>query len=446
VSSAAFMPDFAAPLRIAMVAPPYFDVPPPAYGGVESVVADLVDDLAARGHDITLIGAGQNLTGARRFIPLWAEPQSDRLGEPFPEVVHAARVAEVLDQLDVDVVHDHTLAGPLLGRGTRVPTVITVHGPVVGDEGEYYRALGRSVRMVAISEAQRAKAPELPWAATVHNSIRASTFPFRADKEPFVLFLGRMNTTKGPHLAIDAARAAGLPIVLAGKCSEPVEKAYFEREIKPRLGSDTEIFGVADAAAKRDLLSRACALLFPICWEEPFGLVMIEAMACGTPVVALRRGSVPEIVVNGVTGIITDNPAQLPGAIDLARQLDPAACQAHVVARFNTGLMAARYEDAYRRVLAEAALAAALKRDGEAAGVPAGRVPVAGRPLPAGIAALTPRQSPAPAGVALLRRERVQVDPHHGLAKPPRHLGNDVGVVVEGGRFHDRGGPGGGVT
>ncbi len=422
-----------------MVAPPYFDVPPPAYGGVESVVADLVDDLAARGHEITLIGAGKHLTGAHRFIPLWAEPQSERLGEPFPEVVHAARVAEVLDGLDVDVVHDHTLAGPLLGRGTRVPTMITVHGPVVGDEGEYYRALGRSVRMVAISESQRSHAPGLPWAATVHNAIRASTFPFRADKEPFALFLGRMNATKGPHLAIDAARAAGLPIVLAGKCSEPVEKAYFEQEIKPRLGGDTEIFGVADAAAKRDLLSRACALLFPICWEEPFGLVMIEAMACGTPVVALRRGSVPEIVVNGVTGIIAEGTAELPRAIELARQLDPAACQAHVAARFTTELMAARYEDAYRRVLAEAPLAAAPW-------TPASPLPANGRPLPAGLSALTPRQSPAPSGVALLGRERVQVDPHHGLAKPPRHLGDDVGVVVERGRLHDRGGPGGGVA
>jgi glycosyltransferase involved in cell wall biosynthesis len=434
-----------------MVAPPYFDVPPPAYGGVESVVADLVDDLADRGHEITLIGAGQHMTGARRFISLWPDPQSDRLGEPFPEVVHAARVAEVLDDLDVDVVHDHTLAGPLLGRGTRVPTIITVHGPVVGDEGDYYRALGRSVRMVAISEAQRSKAPELPWAATVHNAIRASTFPFQAEKEPFLLFLGRMNATKGPHLAIDAARAADLPIVLAGKCSEPLEKAYFEREIKPRLGSDTEIFGVADAAAKRDLLSRACALLFPICWEEPFGLVMIEAMACGTPVVALRRGSVPEVVVDGVTGIISDDPAELPAAIADARQLDPAACQAHVAARFSTELMAARYEDAYRRVLAEAALGAgdgSMKTERRANGweTPARPSPVAGRPLPAGLSALTPRPSPAPSGVALLGRERVQVDPHHGLAKPPRHLGDDVGIVVERGRLHDRGSPGSGIT
>jgi glycosyltransferase involved in cell wall biosynthesis len=400
VSSAVFIPDYSDPLRIAMVAPPWFEVPPPAYGGVEAVVADLVDDLAARGHEITLIGAGQHLTGAHRFISLWPEPPSLRLGDPFPEVVHAALVAEVLDDLDVDVVHDHTLAGPLLGRGRQVPTVITVHGPVIGEEGQYYRALGETVRMVAISEAQRAHAPGLPWAATVHNAIRPSTFPFRTDKEDFVLFLGRMHPNKGPHLAIDAARAAGLPIVLAGKCSEPLELAYLEQEIKPRLGKDTELFGVADAAAKRDLLSRACAMLFPICWEEPFGLVVIEAMACGTPVVALRRGSVPEIIVNGVTGIIKDSPSQLPQGIEQARQLDPAACRAHVAARFNTELMAARYEDAYRRVLAEAALVGpGMPRVGVMAGRPLGR------PLPAAV------------GVVLPGRERVQADARHGLAQ-----------------------------
>ena len=440
MSSAVFRPDFAARLRIAMVAPPYFDVPPPAYGGVESVVADLVDDLADRGHEITLIGAGKHLTKAHRFIPLWSDPQSDRLGEPFPEVVHAARVAEVLDDLDVDVVHDHTLAGPLLGRGTRVPTIITVHGPVIGDEGEYYRALGRSVRMVAISESQRSHAPELPWSATVHNAIRASTFPFQAEKEPFALFLGRMNATKGPHLAIDAARAAGLPIVLAGKCSEPMEKAYFEREIKPRLGSDTEVFGVADATAKRDLLSRACVMLFPICWEEPFGLVMIEAMACGTPVVAMRRGSVPEVVVDGVTGIIRDDPAELPGG--------DRACPA---ARPG-GVPGARGRQVHhgadgRQVRGR--LPAGAGRGGTGHG-PAGACGAAAGGLAsrclARLSALTPRQSPAASGVALLGRERVQADPHHGLAKPPRHLGDDVGVVVERGRLHDRGSPGSGVT
>jgi glycosyltransferase involved in cell wall biosynthesis len=449
VSSAALTPDCAGPLRIAMVAPPWFEVPPPAYGGVEAVVADLVDDLAARGHEITLIGAGRHLTAASRFISLWPDPPSDQLGEPLPEVVHAGRVAEVLEDLDVDVIHDHSMAGPLLARGRPTPTIMTVHGPVVGGEIEYYRALGRTLRMVAISEAQRSYAPDLPWVATVHNSVRPSTFPLRTDKEPFALFLGRFSATKGPHLAIDAARAAGLPIVLAGKCSEPSEHAFFEREIKPRLGSDTEIFGVADAAAKRDLLSRACVMLFPICWEEPFGLVMIESMACGTPVVAMRRGSVPEIVVNGVTGIITDQPDRFPAAIGLARDLDPAACRAHVEARFGTGLMAARYEDAYRRVLAEAGRAprsASAPNGRHARWSPAERAAQVTRRQGAALSSVGAVPSPSPAGVALLDREAVKVDPHHGLAKPARYLRDDVGVVMEGGRLHDRRGPRGGVA
>jgi glycosyltransferase involved in cell wall biosynthesis len=436
-------------MRIAMVAPPWFETPPPAYGGVEAVVADLVDDLVARGHEITLLGAGRHLTTAQRFISAWPEPPSDRLGEPYPEVIHAARIAEILDSLDVDIVHDHSMAGPLLGRGRPVPTVITVHGPVVGDEGEYYHALGNSVRMVAISEAQRLRAPLLHWVATVHNAVRASTFPLGEQKEPFLLFLGRMSATKGPHLAIDAARAAGLPIVLAGKCSEPSELAYFEREIKPRLGGDTEIFGVADSAAKRDLLARACALLFPICWEEPFGLVMIEAMACGTPVVALRRGSVPEILVNGVTGVVTDHPEKLPAAIELARGLDPATCRSHVEARFGTELMAARYEDAYRRVLADAGTAprAATAPSGRhARWSPADRPALRARRPGAVMSTATARPSPAPAGVALLGREPVKVNPHHGLAKPSRYLRDDVGVVMERGGFHDRRGTCGGIA
>ena len=336
-------------LRIAMIAPPYFELPPAGYGGVEAVVADLVDALVDRGHEVTLIGAGQHGTRAQHFLSTYDIGPSDQLGEPLPEVVHAAKVARMLDNLDVDVVHDHTLTGPLLARGRRVPTVVTVHGPTSDDPGEYYRALGETVRFVAISDAQRNSAPDLPWAATVHNSIRPGTFPFKRDKDDFALFLGRYCEDKAPHLAIDAARQAGLKIVLAGKCTEPAERAYFAREVEPRLGPDTEIFGVADATAKRDLLSRACCLLFPICWEEPFGLVVIEAMACGTPVVAMRRGAVPELILAGRTGMIVDRPDELPGAIAAARELDPAHCREHVEACFATEVMAAGYEAVYRK-------------------------------------------------------------------------------------------------
>ncbi|MGH9069464.1 MAG: glycosyltransferase family 4 protein [Acidimicrobiales bacterium] len=336
-----------------MVAPPYFSVPPDGYGGVEAVVADLVDALVGRGHQVTLLGAGGHGTRAQRFLATYLTPPSERLGEPLPEVVHAAHAGLLLDGLDADVVHDHTLAGPLLARGRLRPTVVTTHGPVSGEPGDYYRALGNTVGLVAISGAQRATAPDLPWLATVHNAVRLETFPFRADKEGFALFLGRFHPDKGSHLAIDAARAAGLPIVLAGKCTEPVERDYFTREVQPRLGPDITFVGVAGAVAKRDLLARAACLVFPICWEEPFGLVMIEAMACGTPVVALRRGAVPEVVVDGQTGVIVDDPADLPRGIEEARRLDPAACRRHVSANFTTAVMAAGYEAAYRRALTQ---------------------------------------------------------------------------------------------
>lgn len=337
-------------MHIAMVAPPYFDLPPAGYGGIEVVVADLVDSLVARGHKVTLIGAGKHATKAQNFITTYDVGPADRLGEPMPEMVHAAKVASILDTLDVDVIHDHTMAGPLMARGRLTPTVVTAHGPVTGDPGEYYRALGDTVKLIAISRAQRAHAPDLPWVATVHNAIRADTFPYRAHKENFALFLGRFHPEKAPHLAIDAARAAGLPIVLAGKCTEPVERAYFAREIEPRLGKDVTIFGVADAASKRRLLSQAAVMLFPICWEEPFGLVVIEAMACGTPVVAIGRGAVPELIVHGETGIIVDDPAGLPAGIALARDLDPAACRKHVETSFAVHVMAQGYEAVYRKV------------------------------------------------------------------------------------------------
>jgi glycosyltransferase involved in cell wall biosynthesis len=153
--------------------------------------------------------------------------------------------------------------------------------------------------------------------------------------------------------------------VLAGKCTEPPERAYFAREIEPRLGPDTTIFGVADAAAKRDLLSRAACLLFPIRWEEPFGLVVIEAMACGTPVVALRRGAVSELIVPGRTGVIVDRPDELPAAIAAARRLDPARCREHAEANFTTDGMAAGYEAAYRQTMAEITSPRILLRESE---------------------------------------------------------------------------------
>lgn len=338
-------------LRIAMVAPPWFELPPQGYGGTEAVVAALVDGLVARGHEVTLVGAGRHRTAAQHFVSVFDEPPSAELGDPMPEVIHAAATDEVLAGLDVDLVHDHSLAGPLLAQGRDVPTVLTMHGPVTGRCGEYYERLGRRVHLVAISDAQRRLNPRLHWADTVHNAIDVGSFPFRRAKEDYVLWLGRFSPDKGAHLAIDAARAAGRRILLAGKLNEAPERVYFENEVRPRLGADAEYVGEADASTKRELFAGARCLVFPIQWEEPFGMVMIEAMACGTPVVATRRGSVPEVVADGRTGVVVDRVEDVPAAIHAAEELDPADARAHVAAHFDLSSMAAGYERAYRGVL-----------------------------------------------------------------------------------------------
>ncbi|MFX0576832.1 glycosyltransferase family 4 protein [Nocardia nepalensis] len=344
--------------RIAMVVPPYFDVPPKAYGGVEAVVADLVDALVARGHDVTLFGAGEPGTKAK-FVPLWDRALPERLGEPFPEVMHALKVRRAIEQVaatsGVDLVHDHTFAGPMNAPAYMdlgLPTVVTVHGPVCEEDSyRYYRELGREVSLVAISDRQRELAPDLNWVGRVHNALHVDQWPYQTEKGDYALFLGRFTETKGPHLALDAAHKAGIPLVLAGKCSEAIEKAYFEKEVRPRLTERDHLFGLADATAKRKLLAGARCLLFPINWEEPFGMVMIEAMVCGTPVVALRGGAVSEVVVDGVTGRICDDPAELPAAIAEVRDMDPAACRAHVEANFGAGPLGRGYEQVYHQLL-----------------------------------------------------------------------------------------------
>jgi glycosyltransferase involved in cell wall biosynthesis len=338
------------PLHVAMVAPPYFSIPPEGYGGVESVVAGLVDGLVDRGHRVTLLATGEHATRAQRFIRTWDEQPVDQLGEALPEVVNAARVAALIGAgTDYDVVHEHTLAGPLLARGRRAPTLVTVHGPM-NELADVYRPLGPDISLVAISDNQRSSADDLNWVGTVHNAIDVSSFPFRDRKDDYVLFLGRFHETKGPHLAIDAARAAGVRILLAGKCAEPPEQEFFEAEIAPRLGPDAVYVGDADSTEKRKLLAGARCLVFPILWDEPFGMVMVEAMACGTPVVAFPNGSVPEVVVDGSTGIIVEHESELAAAIGRASALDPADCRRDVEKRFSIQAMAAGYEDAYRAV------------------------------------------------------------------------------------------------
>lgn len=336
--------------RIAMIAPPWFELPPSAYGGIEAMAGDLIEQLALRGVDLTLVGVGRNGTPAD-FVPTYDKPNEDRLGQVLPEVTHAAELSDIIEKIDPDVVHDHSLAGPLMARGRSMPTVLTAHGPVNGEMGRYYRGLGDSVQLVAVSDAQRRLAPDLNWVGTVHNAVRVDRFPFREDKEDYALFLGRACVEKGIPQAIAAARRAGIHLKIAAKCREPEEKAYFEREIAPLLGPGVEWLGEADRARKAELLQSARCLVFPVSWEEPFGIVMVEAMACGTPVVGFRRGSVPEVVTHGRTGYVCDDVEGLADAIGRVGELSPHDCRREAELRFDVEMMADRYARIYQSVL-----------------------------------------------------------------------------------------------
>jgi glycosyltransferase involved in cell wall biosynthesis len=340
------------PLRIAIVAPSFFEIPPVGYGGIELILAQLTDGLVARGHDVTLLGAGRDRTEAE-FIATYREAQSHRLGDPLPEIMHSALVGRALEGMDVDIVHDHTLAGPLMAPSRRAPTVVTAHGPMRTEWGEYLRTISAWVSLIAISDSQQRFAPDLPWRATVHNAVDTDDLVYADKKDDYVLFLGRMNDEKAPHLAIDASRAAGRRILVAGKCSEPAEEEFFAEHIKPRLGPDVEWLGETSGEDKRQLLAKAEALVFPIQWDEPFGLVVIEAMGSGTPVVALRRGSVPELVIDGVTGFVRDEPEELADALREIDRLDPAECRRHVVENFSPERMVEGYERAFADIVRE---------------------------------------------------------------------------------------------
>jgi glycosyltransferase involved in cell wall biosynthesis len=345
-----------APLRVALVVPPYYRVPPAAYGGVETVVADLADALVDSGHIVTIVGAEASETRAR-FVRVWEKTMPERLGEAYPEVMNALLTRRAIGDLvgQIDVVHDNTYSGGLNAEVYAqwgIPTVITMHGTAEHKEWmRYYRALGSSINLVAISARQRFLQPELNWVGTVPNALRIEQWPYKPSKDNYALFLGRFSADKGAHHAVAAAHEAGIPLVLAGKSSEQIEKDYLRDVLEPMLGPDDVMFGVADAREKRILLANARCLLFPVQWEEPFGMVMIEAMACGTPVVALNAGAVPEVVVDSVTGFICDAPGQLAEAIHAVDRISPAACRRHVAMRFNSANLARGYAAAYRAAI-----------------------------------------------------------------------------------------------
>lgn len=343
------------PLKIAIVAPPWFEIPPPSYGGIEVVCGTLVDGLVRRGHNVTLIGVGKNGTTGH-FYATNPEQQFAEISMTTPEVTHVALANKFIESQNFDIVHDHTNAGPLMAGTRTAPTVVTAHRPIE-EMGDCYEALGDSVSLVAVSNNQRAPRPDLNWAGTVHNGVPLQQFTFNPEPGRYALWLGRFNPVKGPDLAIEMCRKAGVPLILAGKVNEEDEHEYLKNEITPMLGPDVELVLNADRRAVVKLVRDASALVQSVRWAEPFGMVMIEAMSCGTPVLGLRRGAVPEVVLDGVTGWVRDEPDELAELLPRVGELDRAACREHVRQRFSGGAMAAGYEQIYQSVIAEREIA-----------------------------------------------------------------------------------------
>jgi glycosyltransferase involved in cell wall biosynthesis len=360
------------PLRIGIIAPCWFPVPPVAYGGIEQIVGLLADGLVAAGHDVTLFASGDSRTDAALATVFEVAP-SERIGQTYWELMHL--LGALGRAGDFDVLHDHTgMLGLALGGLTKTPLVHTVHGPLDDEPGEMYAAicaLNPRARLVSLSRNQRRPQPRLPWLATVPNGIDFDAYPLGDGRGDHLAFLGRMSPSKGCHRAIELARDAGVPLKIAAKCREPEEIAYFEEHVEPYLSDGIEYVGELGHDAKVELLGSARATVFPIEWEEPFGLVLIESMACGTPVIATRRGSVPEVVEHGRGGVV-DGELDLREALRLVAELDPVDVRRSAEERFSVGRMVRGYERAYRRAIAE------------------------GSPRPAGAAA-NGRRAPAPA-------------------------------------------------
>lgn len=353
-------------LRIAQLAPPFETVPPAGYGGTERVVSVLTEELVRRGHDVTLFASGDSNTSAR-LVPivstsLWHDdpPSNDFYAH------RAAVFGTILDHLDqFDVVHSHLdYHGFPLANASPAPFVTTLHGRLDAPQLiATYRAFAQ-LPLISISHAQRRPIAAANWVATVHHGIDLREFQFSVKPGSYLAFLGRISPEKGLDRAIRVARRAGMPLMIAARPPLPFahepeanrDREYYEEVVRPLLREPgVELIGEVGGEQKAAFLKGAAALLFPIRWPEPFGLVMPEALACGTPVIALREGSVPEVLEHGVSGFICHFEDEMVAAVGRIGEIDRAECRRQAERRFSPSAMADAYERAYVRLLARPA-------------------------------------------------------------------------------------------
>jgi glycosyltransferase involved in cell wall biosynthesis len=340
-------------MKIAQIAPLWEQVPPVTYGGTELVVSRLTDELVRRGHDVTLFASGDSQTLARleagspvalRLDPSIKEPVMYELLHASEAFKHAA---------EFDIIHSHIGVWALaLASMVSTPTVHTLHGTFTGDNSKVFRQ-HHTQPYISISDSQRLL--NINYAATVYNGISVEKFPFIAEPQdpPYLAFLGRFSPEKGPQHAIAIAKQTGWRLKMAGKV-DVVDKKFFEEEIAPHIdGKQIEFLGELNHTQKAELLGNAVITLFPITWCEPFGLVMAESMAVGTPVIAMNMGSVSEVIANGQTGYVCQSYEEMAAMIPKALKLNRQKCREHVENKFSVTQMVDGYEAVYEKIVGD---------------------------------------------------------------------------------------------
>lgn len=336
-------------MRIGLIAPPFIPVPPRLYGGTELFIAHLAEGLTRRGVDVVVYSNGEStLNTENRFLYEKMEwPVLSDIHAQFKDANHSAWAVEDAAK-SCDIIHLNNATGLTYSRFVDREFVYTVHHPKVAELSEYYRFYP-GITYVTISDAQR-RLENMPRMQTIQHGISMDSYSLVEEKQPYLAFLGRIAPIKGVHLAIEVAKRSGIPLKIAGEV-QPIFQSYFDAEIRPHIdGRFIEYLGPADLAAKNELLGNAMAMLFPIQWNEPFGLVMIESMACGTPVIALDGGSVREVVKDGVSGWVCSSVDQLVEAVQTLG-LRSEAVRRDAEARFSVDVMVEHYLRLYGTLL-----------------------------------------------------------------------------------------------
>ncbi len=349
-------------LNIAQIANIAESVPPKKYGGTERVIYTLTENLVKRGHKVTLFASGDSHTSGR-LISIY--PKS--LREARVKNVYGTNTLNLLNigyayakQSEFDIIHDHLgyLSLPTANL-SKTPVVMTLHGSIGMEEKRIYENLANPY-FVAISKTQSLSAPNLNYIGTVHNGLNMKHYPFSEKNGGFLLFVGRISYEKGTHIAIEVAQYLNLPLIIAAKLNKPTDGAealldtqYFKDYVEPHLSDQIVWIGEVDEKQRNELMSKALCLLHPVTWPEPFGLVLIESMACGCPVVAFNKGSIPEIVKHGKTGFIVEDISGMISAVTNISQITKRDCREHALKNFNDGKMTDEYERIYYRVLAK---------------------------------------------------------------------------------------------